>query len=290
MKRSSGFTLIELLVVIAIIAILAAILFPVFAQAKAAAKKSMCLSNHKQIAVALTMYVTDHDGGLPHWNHCLNQVGNLSTTASVPINCPGHTLTTALNTPAYYWDAKLIPYVKSGNAPTTLADLDRGGVWKCPTTKDPSTRRSMGYNQAIIYDFRSSSPTFYRYLAETAIERPASKVFVADGGLEGRLSPPHFFNGYVDYFVSRIEPTRSSPYRHGGNGANYAFIDGHAGFRNAKLMHPYPDVTPPTATPWTVPGMTRLANCATAKFFTVVPEEQQWFADPVRSTPQCITD
>ena len=56
-----AFTLIELLVVISIIAILAAILFPVFAQAKAAAKTSVCLSNMKQMGLALQMYVGDND-------------------------------------------------------------------------------------------------------------------------------------------------------------------------------------------------------------------------------------
>src|SRR5262245_33721607 len=62
MKRNlRAFTLIELLVVIAIIAILAAILFPVFAQAKAAAKKSAELSNFKQIGTATAIYVTDYD-------------------------------------------------------------------------------------------------------------------------------------------------------------------------------------------------------------------------------------
>lgn len=62
MKKRFGFTLIELLVVIAIIAILAAILFPVFAQAREAARKTSCISNLKQIALALGMYQTDYDG------------------------------------------------------------------------------------------------------------------------------------------------------------------------------------------------------------------------------------
>jgi len=72
MKKA--FTLIELLVVIAIIAILAAILFPVFAQAKAAAKTSACLSNTKQLGLAVMQYLNDNDGGYPAgwyvgWNY-----------------------------------------------------------------------------------------------------------------------------------------------------------------------------------------------------------------------------
>jgi len=65
MGRPKGFTLIELLVVIAIIAILAAILFPVFAQARAKARQASCLSNHKQIALAMLMYGTDWDQHTP---------------------------------------------------------------------------------------------------------------------------------------------------------------------------------------------------------------------------------
>src|SRR6516225_406177 len=65
--RDAGFTLIELLVVIAIIAILAAILFPVFAQARAAARTTSCLSNLRQLGVAMQMYVDNYDGVFP-WN------------------------------------------------------------------------------------------------------------------------------------------------------------------------------------------------------------------------------
>src|SRR6266568_7571892 len=67
-RPRSGFTLIELLVVIAIIAILAAVLFPVFAQAREKARSSACLSNMKQSCYGLMMYVQDHDGYFPYWS------------------------------------------------------------------------------------------------------------------------------------------------------------------------------------------------------------------------------
>ena len=65
MSRKRGFTLIELLVVIAIIAILAAILFPVFARAREKARQSSCLSNVKQIGLGMMMYVQDYDERFP---------------------------------------------------------------------------------------------------------------------------------------------------------------------------------------------------------------------------------
>src|SRR5712671_1524511 len=64
--RRNGFTLIELLVVIAIIAILAAILFPVFAQARERARMTACLSNMRQIGTSLMMYAQDYDETLPY--------------------------------------------------------------------------------------------------------------------------------------------------------------------------------------------------------------------------------
>lgn len=64
--RTRGFTLIELLVVVAVIAILAAILFPVFASAKAAAKKSVCASNQRQIGQGFLLYAADHDDAYPN--------------------------------------------------------------------------------------------------------------------------------------------------------------------------------------------------------------------------------
>jgi prepilin-type N-terminal cleavage/methylation domain-containing protein len=67
--RRNGFTLIELLVVIAIIAILAAILFPVFAQAREKARQTQCLSNMRQMGLAVQMYLQDFDERFPLDSH-----------------------------------------------------------------------------------------------------------------------------------------------------------------------------------------------------------------------------
>ncbi|RYG28960.1 prepilin-type N-terminal cleavage/methylation domain-containing protein, partial [bacterium] len=95
--RSRGFTLIELLVVIAIIAILAAILFPVFAQAKVAAKKAVTISNAKQIGVALALYNNDSDDVVPiQWYY-----------TGLP-DPDGNTLRSLL-----VWDGAIMPYTKT---------------------------------------------------------------------------------------------------------------------------------------------------------------------------------
>jgi prepilin-type N-terminal cleavage/methylation domain-containing protein/prepilin-type processing-associated H-X9-DG protein len=78
MSRSRGFTLIELLVVIAILAILAAILFPVFARARESARRTTCLSNLRQLGLAAHMYASDHDELFP----CDYYPCNSSTTHS----------------------------------------------------------------------------------------------------------------------------------------------------------------------------------------------------------------
>lgn len=80
--KRRGFTLIELLVVIAIIAILAAILFPVFAKAREKARQTSCLSNLKQIGLATLQYVQDYGGRMPQYS----RVSSISHTAQVKVD------------------------------------------------------------------------------------------------------------------------------------------------------------------------------------------------------------
>jgi prepilin-type N-terminal cleavage/methylation domain-containing protein len=100
--RQSGFTLIELLVVIAIIAILAAILFPVFAQARENARKSNCQSNLKQIGTGILMYAQDYDEVLP----------------------PSYLYLDSAKTQLAWWEDLLQPYVKNYNVMACPSDSD----------------------------------------------------------------------------------------------------------------------------------------------------------------------
>src|SRR3978361_1655135 len=113
LKRA--FTLIELLVVIAIIAILAAILFPVFAQAKEAAKKTSCLSNNKQIGLGIIMYQGDYDDTYPmdqYWS---------PTEAIQQVR----------------WFDDVYPYIKNGNKFTVNhRATGNGGIFHCASTFD----------------------------------------------------------------------------------------------------------------------------------------------------------
>jgi len=113
MSTRRGFTLIELLVVIAIIAILAAILFPVFAQAREKARAVSCLSNTKQMGTGVLMYAQDYDEAVLPWLTC----------GPATAGCAGADPDRA----GRFWSGKMQPYVKNGGAfgPT--------GIFKCPS-------------------------------------------------------------------------------------------------------------------------------------------------------------
>ncbi len=252
MQGKRAFTLIELLVVIAIIAILAAILFPVFAQAREKARAISCLSNTKQMGTAAMLYSQDYDEGFPTWSEYWYMYYVNRAAAG-------------LDTVDRYWDAKLLPYVKSGNPPK----LDRSGVWHCPSSERGSDVRSYGMSMGFTYDTDPASPYYYRYLFQAEIEKPAITVFVGDAGTGGRLGRPYDFQGYYEKYVAKLGYyTRDAPWRH-QDGANYVFCDGHAKNYKGDALYPHP-VAPSTAYS-TAAGP---AYCSHATYFAAKSNER----------------
>ncbi len=267
-----AFTLIELLVVIAIIAILAAILFPVFTQAKIAAKKTAGLTQMKQIGTAAQMYAADFDDGIPTWNDCL---AHRQTYGFYPPNCLP--LVTNLWLPENHWDSKLSPYVKSGRPESSEYE----GLWRSPG-KEPYIGRSIGMQQLAFWDPSSFTPTTgpcawnqstnpftgcYMWLNMGLVPFPASIMFSADSGTSGRYEPMYFLNGYAERFV----PTYvgyglyewGQPWRYGKVGANYSFMDSHAKYHHGDQIYPNPNHAPTLS--WPLPNVIAL-YCSVIKY------------------------
>lgn len=202
-RRLAAFTLIELLVVIAIIAILAAILFPVFAQAREKARQASCLSNLKQIGTASLMYFQDYDerhfvreytiSGDPIYNY---QVWNAKRRIA------GST-----------WDLSqgvLQPYMKNYEIQECLSA--RG----LPAGTATTTNLGYGFNQSYLLP----SAAYSAALAQ--IDRPAETVQMADTAI--------ISSGQVARFAANWAPLAAYPTLHGRhNGmANMLWLDGHA--------------------------------------------------------------
>lgn len=224
--RKSAFTLIELLVVIAIIAILAAILFPVFAQVRDKARATQCVSNCTQLGRATMMYIQDNDGRYFYGR----AVGD-------PNRWPGN----INNMPI--WTAFIRPYIKNNQLPF------------CPSAKKGKYTEIWGERCGMSIGFNGSFATWYRTdtgngitVKETQVPMPANTVVFAESigevdangsctqaiarGYRGYLVDNLYAGEYDDNGVNNV----TKPANSGGIGvanrhhkrSNVVFGDGHA--------------------------------------------------------------
>ncbi|MGD9494668.1 MAG: prepilin-type N-terminal cleavage/methylation domain-containing protein [Armatimonadota bacterium] len=202
MKR--GFTLIELLVVIAIIAILAAILFPVFARAREKAKQSSCLSNTKQLILATMQYATDYDDRLPA------SYQPLGTT--IPETGGAYT----------YWFWLLQPYIKNQQ------------ILACPSY--PVYFLGYGWNYSYLtYSFPGSGGYGYGGCPLSYINSPAETIVLADSGPH-QVSSGGWSAGMTYVITWAEEPNNYYVYLRHMDTANTGFADGHAKAENKGFV------------------------------------------------------
>jgi prepilin-type N-terminal cleavage/methylation domain-containing protein/prepilin-type processing-associated H-X9-DG protein len=231
-----GFTLIELLVVIAIIAVLAAILFPVFAQAREKARAISCLSNEKQIGLALLQYVQDYDETYPQEH---------PGTANPAVDDDNSQLEDVDYGSPF---EKIMPYVSRGNSTNTASLTEH--LFTCPDDPDPH-----GQNLGTACTSTAPAPGITSYLINAyflfgatlaRLQAPAGTIYLVernskfcDVHIHSWLGEIYDVNGYSGQVEGSSPPPSSTcvPYpdsqfavaseRH-QQGANYGFADGHA--------------------------------------------------------------
>jgi prepilin-type N-terminal cleavage/methylation domain-containing protein len=244
-----GFTLIELLVVIAIIAILAAILFPVFARAREQARKTTCLSNLKQIGTSMMMYVQDYDETFP-WLMQDGRNNNNATGLSRQMTNAG--VTPNLNDiRGLFMDYTLQPYVKNM------------GLFGCPTLR-PSTpildASGLPMNQFGSYGYswggigatpspRMTPLELFLRLVGPSLGAPYNdnnpqNHFIAGQTLAAVGTPTKSVVAFCNSYGAHAGVTDAAviPASFGGTGQNAngatlaVFADGHAQFKNGKFL------------------------------------------------------
>ncbi|NLO07304.1 MAG: DUF1559 domain-containing protein [candidate division WS1 bacterium] len=204
MKKRRGFTLIELLVVIAIIAILAAILFPVFARAREKARQSSCLSNQKQIMLAILAYVQDYDERFPPYRW-----------TQEPPSSVWYDRDNGAVSNRHFWAQSIEPYLKNLQ------------IMFCPSAQWDIGTMSGG-KRYLNYAYNGKL-----HCTKLALWKDvASKIAIGDVGYTDTSKTP---KGYLEnWFIwtSNDSGNTWSQYfwwakLHNGGG-NYAFVDGHA--------------------------------------------------------------
>ena len=236
-RRSSGFTLIELLVVIAIIAILAAILFPVFARAREKARANTCLSNTKQLTLGLLMYVNDFDERFPP---------SMSGWGSPP-----------------GWETLTYPYVKNVQIYQCPDIINQGTQYynpipgASPAANFPRSYQINGLSSGICGNAPS---TYYgagcAFLAQ--IPKPAETLVICEGITDWAV--------YWDQGYAYVASTKQLWPVHSGLG-NYGFGDGHA-----KAMKP--TATNSGQNMWTIEDD---GPCTTQTLGQALPEIERLF-------------
>ncbi|CAN5696687.1 hypothetical protein BH11ARM2_BH11ARM2_37720 [soil metagenome] len=277
MKRA--FTLIELLVVIAIIAILAAILFPVFAQAKEAAKKTSCLSNDKQMATALFLYANDNEDTLSqtswesdaihpyqvHWTFLMQpyiknwdmfRCPSDSTPVKPKVACPnGDADLGKLPMVCDWMSTKGYSYIPSYNAipahdwlPVSMTNFANPADTILVTEKRDT--KDAGDAHKGLSGFMPSQPCPNWTLVPSTGSTPGAGTYsYTDANLVKLKQPTATKADYKAIDVLRVAWDRHT------SGANYSFADGHAKYQKLEqtlnpTKYEYGEKWYPNSAPW----------------------------------------
>ena len=215
-KKRAGFTLIELLVVIAIIAILAAILFPVFASAKLKAQQTQCMGNMNQIGRAIIMYADNNNGCTPF---AYNNMGG-----SVTMNIWD----------SYTWRERIQPYIKSKSVficPIMNADQmpANKGKWGTKTHITAAVAKKVGHYGLNLYISFNDAGSQGGYRQVSTIPLPSKTIMNAEN-FDGDWSAEPLDN--EESGSNTGKEGQFYPYHGAGSekGGVFTFCDGHASF------------------------------------------------------------